>query len=345
MSSPAVAQHSALREELLLKIWHLYRDAACATGGDRSVGPSLKAEAVLTLVAERLEEDLHHFARVDPAAHGDPQLILDSYSAFACILHHRLAHAVLMTPIGDAVAARHRTARWLADQGKVMSGADIHPAARIGRRFVLDHAVGTVIGETAVIGDDCYMLGGVVLGARGISANPRGKRHPTIGHGVQIGGSARVLGPVTIGDGVFIAPHCIVTADVPSHTRVTVMNQLQLGSKANPQPTGRLRILGAGVVGQRILVLGDNFGAPSVEMLDEDFVPCPSVVLEAAQAAPNLLGIAVVASPSHDGALARVRHLRISDHGEDVVVLAPQGLNALLATRPADLCLSHDEPS
>jgi len=73
--------------------------------------------------------------RVQRRAHGDARLILDGYSAFSCILHHRLAHALLTAHTQDKVELRQRTARWLADQGKVISGADIHPAAKIGRRF------------------------------------------------------------------------------------------------------------------------------------------------------------------------------------------------------------------
>lgn len=332
MTASFASGHGALRERLLLKLWRLYLDAVSATSGEPLIGASVQPEVMLHGVTGQLEEDLLNFAAVDPAAHGDARLILDGYSAFSCILHHRLAHALLTAHTQDKVELRQRTARWLADQGKVISGADIHPAAKIGRRFVLDHAVGTVVGETAEIGDDCYMLGGVVLGARGISANPGGKRHPTIGNHVQIGGAARILGPVTIGNHVFIAPHCIITADVPNRTRVNVINQLQFGRYDDVKSTGRMRVVGAGVIGRRILVLGDGFGTPSVEMLDDDFLPCRSVVVQTALTAPNVLGIEIVSGAGTDAMLARVRHLRISDHGEDVVVLAPQGLASLLDT-------------
>lgn len=330
MISSFAPVQSTLHERLLIKLWRLYLDAVSATSGEPLIGASVQPEVMLHRVAGQLEEDLLNFAAVDPAAHGDARLILDGYSAFSCILHYRLAHALLTSCTQDKVELRQRTARWLADQGKVISGADIHPAAKIGRRFVLDHAVGAVVGETAEIGDDCYMLGGVVLGARGISANSEGKRHPTIGNHVQIGGAARILGPVTIGDHVFIAPHCIITADVPNHTRVNVINQLQFGRYDDIKSTGRMRVVGAGVIGRRILVLGDGFGAPSVEMLDDDFLPCSSIVVQTALTAPNVLGIEIVAGTGNDAMLARVRHLKISDHGEDIVVLAPQGLASLL---------------
>lgn len=339
MRALAVPDLGTLRERLLVKLWRLYLDAITMTGGESLFGASVRSEATLHGVADQLEEDLLHFVSVDPAAHGNARIILDGYSAFACILHYRLAHALLGLP--DCVEPRQRAARWLADQGKLISGADIHPAAKIGRRFVLDHAIGTVVGETAEIGDDCYMLGGVVLGARGISANASGKRHPTIGNDVQIGGSARILGPVTVGDHVFIAPHSVITADVPSDTRVNVINQLQIGRSNGSRTIDRMRIVGAGVVGKKILVLGDGFGAPSVEILDDNFRPCESVIVETALVAPNVLGIEII-GVVHEHALEfHPRHVRIAAHGEEVVVLAPQGLDALIDGKRAALFAFH----
>lgn len=320
-----------LRERLLTRLWRLYLDAVTAIGGEALVGSSARAEPTLHEVAHQLEEDLLHFALVDPAAHGDARIILDSYSSFACLLHHRLAHALLHAP--DHVDLRQRAARWLADQGKVASGADIHPAAKIGRRFVLDHAVGTVIGETAVIGNDCYLLGGVVLGARGICANAGGKRHPTLGNHVQIGGSARILGPVSIGNHVFIAPHSVITDDVPANTRVNIMNQLQVGRSAAPGASARMRVVGAGVVGNDILVLGDGFRAPRASLLCEDFEPCRSVLVEAALVAPYILKIEIVGIADPCAPRSSPRHVKIVDHDDEVVVLAPHGLTEWLGEK------------
>ncbi|MFC0691025.1 serine O-acetyltransferase [Paraburkholderia humisilvae] len=98
----------------------------------------------------------------------------------------------------------------------------------IGKRFILDHGVGTVVGETAVIGDDCYILGGVTLGAVGIAGNPPGKRHPVLGDRVEVGAFTRILGRVEIGDEVFIGPHCVITQDVPSGSIVTVRTSVQI---------------------------------------------------------------------------------------------------------------------
>lgn len=110
----------------------------------------------------------------------------------------------------------------------MLSGAEVHFRSKIGARFIIDHGVGTVIGETSIIGDDCYILGGVTLGARGISSNASTQRHPKIGNRVQIGAFASVLGSVSIGDDAFIGPGCIVTKDVPPSARVQVKTSLQV---------------------------------------------------------------------------------------------------------------------
>ncbi len=107
-------------------------------------------------------------------------------------------------------------------RGKLLSGAEIHFNSRIGRRFVLDHGYGTVIGETSVIGDDCYILGGVTLGSRLIAANTQGPRHPNLGDRVQVGMNSSLLGHIRIADDVFIGSGCLVTQDVPAGQKITL---------------------------------------------------------------------------------------------------------------------------
>lgn len=100
------------------------------------------------------------------------------------------------------------------------TGTEIHPEAVIGRRFVIDHGWGTVIGQTAKIGDDCYLLNDVTLGGRAVANAPDGKRHPTIGDRVQICARAKVFGPVVVGDDCFIGPDVTISTDLPAGTRV-----------------------------------------------------------------------------------------------------------------------------
>lgn len=101
--------------------------------------------------------------------------------------------------------------------GRMLTGVDIHPGAKIGKRLFIDHAQGVVIGETAVIGDDVVMFHGTTLGGIG---SKKGKRHPTIGNNVLIGCGAKVLGNITIGDNAKVGANAVVLCDVPSNSTI-----------------------------------------------------------------------------------------------------------------------------
>jgi serine O-acetyltransferase len=176
------------------------------------------------------EKDLEAFARKDPASRGSMEDIALGYTSYKAVAHYRLAHAMIsMIPTSDAERAELDASVFLiSSRGKLMSGAEIHARCQIGRRFVLDHGCGTVIGETAVLGDDCYVLGGVTLGAVGIAGNASGKRHPTLGNRVQVGAFSRIFGCVEIGDDVFIGPHCVIKEDIAAGSIVTLKTQLQI---------------------------------------------------------------------------------------------------------------------
>ena len=121
-----------------------------------------------------------------------------------------------------------KTARKIAEFAKVKTGVEIHPASCIGERFVLDHTVGTVIGETTIIGNDCYILQNVILGARKIASNKNEKRHPIIDNNVQIGGGTRIYGAITIGDNVKISPNAIIKEPIPQNCTVLVDSNYQI---------------------------------------------------------------------------------------------------------------------
>lgn len=190
---------------------------------------AVKATDLLDTVVSCTSGDVTAFAGKDPASRGDAELIVRTYSSFKAVLHYRLAHALVepryakhLPPDADMQAGI------ISSRGKMLSGAEIHHRCTIGRRFVLDHGFGTVIGETTQMGDDCYVLGGVTMGATGISGNPFGKRHPTLGNRVQVGSFARIFGPVSIGDDVFIGPHCVIKNDLPPNVVVTVKSEIQV---------------------------------------------------------------------------------------------------------------------
>lgn len=188
----------------------------------------LKRTLLIECVTEQAHEDLSVFACKDPAAGGDPLFIARTYTSYAAVMHYRLAHWVYLNATQPCNSLAQPLAAIISRRGKMLSGAEIHFRSSIGARFIIDHGVGTVIGETSIIGDDCYILGGVTLGARGISSNASTLRHPKVGNRVQIGAFASVLGSVCIGDDAFIGPGCIVTKDVPPNARVQVKTSLQV---------------------------------------------------------------------------------------------------------------------
>ena len=149
-------------------------------------------------------EDLDCIFARDPAARSRLEVVL-CYPGFHALLFYRVANA----------AWRHGwtlVGRFLSHVGRVVTGIEIHPGATIGRRVFIDHGMGVVIGETAVIEDECTLYHGVTLG--GTSWN-MGKRHPTLQRGVVIGAGAKVLGPITLGKGAKVGSNAVVVRDVP----------------------------------------------------------------------------------------------------------------------------------
>ena len=137
----------------------------------------------------RLGGLLAAYQRRDPAARSKLEIFL-LYPGVHALLWHRAAHWLYLR-------RRYFLARWISQHARNTTGIEIHPGATIGRRLVIDHGMGIVIGETAEIGDDCLLYQGVTLGGTG---KDQGKRHPTLGNNVMVGSGARVLGPFKVGD-------------------------------------------------------------------------------------------------------------------------------------------------
>ncbi len=153
----------------------------------------------------RLREDIRSVFDRDPAARSAWE-VLTCYPGVHAAMAHRFAHWLW--------AHRLRwLARFVSNIARTLTGIEIHPGATIGRRFFIDHGMGVVIGETAVIGDDVTLYHGVTLG--GTSWN-KGRRHPTLEDRVVVGAGAKVLGPITIGAGAKVGSNAVVVKDVPS---------------------------------------------------------------------------------------------------------------------------------
>lgn len=156
----------------------------------------------------------------DPAVrHAPLDCLLSVHATFFAVLCHRLA-AALHSSVADAQDGLRVAAMHLSYCARANCGVEIHPDATIGERLVIDHGLGTVIGQTVALGDDAYILNNVILGGRAVGDAIDGKRHPTIGHRVQISSGARILGPITVGDDCFIGADAIVTQDLPSNSRI-----------------------------------------------------------------------------------------------------------------------------
>lgn len=154
-------------------------------------------------------EDLKAGIDRDPATNSKLELFLTSPGLHA-IWMHRVSHALWK-------AKRRILARMFSNWSRFLTGIEIHPGATIGKRFVIDHGMGVVIGETAIIGDDVLMYHGVTLGGKENSAVDR---HPIIGSHVVIGAGAKLIGRITIGDYCYVGANTVVTKDVPSGSTV-----------------------------------------------------------------------------------------------------------------------------
>ena len=163
----------------------------------------------LALISIFFYADIRAAQKRDPAAKSFLEVIL-LYPGLHALIYYRLAHVFYKMHL-------FFLARLLSQGGRFFTGIEIHPGAQIGKRFFIDHGLGVVIGETAIVGDDVLLYQGSTLGGTGIV---KGKRHPTIGNNVVIGAGAKVLGNIIIGDNSYIGANAVVIKDVPSNSTV-----------------------------------------------------------------------------------------------------------------------------
>ncbi|KAB2676074.1 serine O-acetyltransferase [Brucella tritici] len=191
----------------------------------------LDRDGLINAILPLAIDDLQAYHQRDPSVRHKPLACLASpHATYFAVLAYRIAHHLITFHNNNRERHPVENAMRLSFYARSQTGTEIHPEAEIGRRFVIDHGWGTVIGQTTKIGDDCYVLNDVTLGGRAVANAPDGKRHPTLGNNVQICARAKIFGPVTIGDNCFIGPDVTVTTNVASGTRV--LNSLEgVGSK------------------------------------------------------------------------------------------------------------------
>ena len=173
----------------------------------------------------RLTEDVRVIMEKDPAARSRLEVVF-CYPGFHALLLHHAAHSCWNMRL-------FFLGRFLSTFGRFLTGIEIHPAARLGRRLFIDHGMGCVIGETAEIGDDVTLYHGVTLG--GVTLE-KTKRHPTIGNDVVVGAGAQVLGPIEVGDGALIGANAVVLADVAAGVTMIGIPARQARDRAGPDP-------------------------------------------------------------------------------------------------------------
>ena len=185
-----------------------------------------------------LAETVQAYRERDPAARSNLEVLL-CYPGLLALAIHTVAAFFWRRRL-------HTLGRFVSHIGRFLTGIEIHPGAKLGRRLIIDHGMGVVIGETAVIGDDVYIYHQVTLGG---TSTDQGKRHPTVGNNVIIGAGAKVLGAIEIGEGARIGSNAVVVSAVPAGTTV-------VGIPARPVERGRQK---AGF---------DAYGTPAEPCLD-----------------------------------------------------------------------------
>lgn len=179
----------------------------------------------------RIKEDIQSVFHRDPAARTTFE-VLTNYPGLHAIWFHRLSHKLWRANWKWLARSLSTFSRWL-------TGIEIHPGARLGRRFFIDHGMGVVIGETAEIGDDVTLYHGVTLGGTSWNA---GKRHPTLQDKVVVGAGAKVLGPITVHEGAKVGSNSVVVKDVPANaTAVGIPGRIVMPAAENDQEKSRQR--------------------------------------------------------------------------------------------------------
>ena len=182
---------------------------------------------------KRLREDIGIVFERDPAARHALE-VLTAYPGLHAVIFHRLAHGCWNIGLKWLARFISHIARWL-------TGIEIHPGAKIGRRLFIDHGMGVVIGETAEVGDDCTLYHGVTLGG---TSWDKGKRHPTLGNNVVIGAGAKVLGPITVADNARIGSNSVVVKDVDEGATMVGLPAHAVGSDEYNRANGRFDAYG-----------------------------------------------------------------------------------------------------
>ncbi|GHT41206.1 hypothetical protein AGMMS49965_10650 [Bacteroidia bacterium] len=243
------------------------------------VNPS-RQKRIAQDLTDKIMKDRDALKEKDPAAklfagERSNEYVL-SYKSLEAVMMYRISNYIYNFEDNDfensiEIKSIYQTqARALSEKTKANTSVEIHPAAQIGHGFVIDHGCATVIGETCEIGNDCYILHAVTLGAKEFGeGSPTGRRHPKLGNNVKVGGYARLFGNISVGDNTDILGYTVVERDIPSNKKVSVVNQIQL---CHPHTdTEPIVIYGLRPCNDFLEIIGKNLDScTTIELLNSD---------------------------------------------------------------------------
>lgn len=266
---------------------------------------------------QRFKEDIDSVFERDPAARNRWEIAL-TYPGLHAVWWHRAAHGLWRRNWRLLARIISNISRWL-------TGIEIHPGARIGRRFFIDHGMGVVIGETAEIGDDCTLYHGVTLGG---TTWQEGKRHPTLKNGVVIGAGAKVLGPLELGEGVRVGSNAVVLHDAPADSTVVGIPARIVGKRP---PTSEAQRRVAQRLGFDAYGVAQDMPDPVANVVDRllDHVTEVDARLAELSQSVNAMGGSVSDQP-----LPSLEGCTLSGQEQDVGGCAPESTDA--RTKPQD---------
>ncbi len=305
-----------------------------------------------------IEDDILALVKGDPASRKnkdsgndstieieeeDVNYVISSYKSLNAVIMYRVAHFIYTLDnfliekedyeeedVRGMNSFLRGQARKLSEDTKAKTGVEIHPAAKIGLSFVIDHGYGTVIGETCEIGNECYILQGVTLGAREVNEKHNktvdGRRHPKLGNKVVVCGFARIFGPIEIGDDSFICAHAVIDRNIPSGSKVRISNQIQI-VKPNLHT---IVIYGLHPKENGIEIIGRNLSrCNSVEILNSEGILVDSIKVDLNKTDNSLflrfnnveLGNVIESGKDAEGKNREIYHYMISINIDDENIL------------------------
>lgn len=218
-------------------------------------------------IYEMFLTDVQFVAQKDPSLTTVEQVLTTKTKALLATFCYRIATFFYYNAPAKESDDLKPISRGLMEWCLSQTGIDIHPAAKIGAKFFIDHGYGIVVGETCEIGERCNLFNGVILGSKNVVKTKNGKRHPTLKNNVTVCAGAKILGDITLGNNVFVSPGAVVLEDIEDNQKVLIINQLQIVKTDTYSYLPSQKFVVYGMVPKfknTVSILGDGFYNPTV---------------------------------------------------------------------------------